>query len=1137
MNMNNETDSIFENFFADVFKSLHQLNEATGRVATSVSSAAESDTRTKRHPVSSFSEEELRLKNDLLSTKNNTTKDHSIMAFLLSEGFFEKLRQIVFDATQATKNFIIVPGSINSKKTIYDYLNFTINDPLNGIKNSDPDKDKKAHDVLAFLWRIAYYNKNIIDQNGNIIGKGEILKKLLSLNETSRDHVPPQSIDNKMFGEKKESKEHLQFNGREFKEKKEKKEKEKTRGSYDILMIFYNYIIRLKDHQDQIISLYDTLKSIQNEAKTGATAAGLTEEDQIEAFSNNDFGSKYMTSDGHIDSEKLYNDLKIIGINIEQLKKCAAFHINLINDEDDGFNANGLLTTAIVDEAPDLSDTNKYIKVLMKNNKNTVDDMLELNNKTKILYDDYTNKIKNILGGFNSIGSGNNFIDMKEAQWKSAAYLMTQPVRSLTDFYSKLAQLWLFLKNEGLSEQLNQSIKTAMDADDDDIIKKRIKLIFDAQENIENELKQKRLIWQNAFLYAQILAYNVDRTTYNTTEFRGKTSSGRVINFTYPTTDIFKTIEDLKIKFAFMVLNNTISNQPRMMNYVQSYTIPMDSASNAARLAYTSALNNNSKNFKNTEFKLKVAKPTFEKFVSYVTDPKNNITHEKKTFPYGSFLNEYKLNSNVIIRFIKDLKKTMIHLLTLPKKEKPIQIIIDTNPGLDRITKVISLINNEFSREGSRNTTTDITFKLDRLLTSEDRKLSNGDDYRPLLQKLIRGVIDFAKDSLQGIYNNKFTERNDLEKAALKKTADAIFGKTSNEIDDFVDYCSNKFRIDTTQDVNCFTVVQNVRLYASSILFEFMTFDFSKYKSISDKNSDVDTPETKSEVDEKFAILKQHLDSNFKRRINKSNIRTLDASQELINMTEGKEFGRVVNTLLRKTLGNTDIWLSAKSAFNEIQHVIQADEIDYIKRMVCEAFSKILNLSDSDKIVSYANVTVSLKPEDFVCILDWQIDGTKMTQQYYHYMQILAYNNSSPPDSAFRGALSAESILKELYLKICKNEFNAVDDYPTKLALKYVVLFYYIMCIGEYFILELNYGKTFYGGSVSMSKKGKKTNRATVGSQTNELVRLPIDRPAISGETVLAHKNSTAGMLPYKDEPEDEGESTTDPVGMREVPF
>ena len=566
MNMNNETDSIFENFFADVFKSLHQLNEATGRVATSVSSAAESDTRTKRHPVSSFSEEELRLKNDLLSTKNNTTKDHSIMAFLLSEGFFEKLRQIVFDATQATKNFIIVPGSINSKKTIYDYLNFTINDPLNGIKNSDPDKDKKAHDVLAFLWRIAYYNKNIIDQNGNIIGKGEILKKLLSLNETSRDHVPPQSIDNKMFGEKKESKEHLQFNGREFKEKKEKKEKEKTRGSYDILMIFYNYIIRLKDHQDQIISLYDTLKSIQSDANTGATAAGLTEEDQIEAFSNNDFGSKYMTSDGHIDSEKLYNDLKIIGINIEQLKKCAAFHINLINDEDDGFNANGLLTTAIVDEAPDLSDTNKYIKVLMKNNKNTVDDMLELNNKTKILYDDYTNKIKNILGGFNSIGSGNNFIDMKEAQWKSAAYLMTQPVRSLTDFYSKLAQLWLFLKNEGLSEQLNQSIKTAMDADDDDIIKKRIKLIFDAQENIENELKQKRLIWQNAFLYAQILAYNVDRTTYNTTEFRGKTSSGRVINFTYPTTDIFKTIEDLKIKFAFMVLNNTISNQPRMMN-------------------------------------------------------------------------------------------------------------------------------------------------------------------------------------------------------------------------------------------------------------------------------------------------------------------------------------------------------------------------------------------------------------------------------------------------------------------------------------------------------------------------------------------------------------------------------------------
>lgn len=1149
MNMNNETDSIFENFFADVFKSLHQLNEATGRVATSASSAAESDTRTKRHPIATFSKKELNLKNDLLSKNNNTTKDHSIIAFLLSDGLFEKLKQIVLDATQATKNFIIIPNEVNLKKTIYDYLIFSLNDPLNGIKNSDPDKDERARNTLAYIWRIAYYNKNIIDPRGNIIGKGKILDKLLSLNKTSRDPVPPQTIDNKIFGEEKDQTEHLQFNGREFKEKKDKQKKEKTRGSYDILLIFYDYVKKLNDHQDQIISLYDSLKSIQSEARSDANAAGLTEDDQIKAFLNSDFGSNYITPDGHIDSEKLYNKLKIIGVNIEQLKNCAAFHINLINDENDGFNANGLLTTAIVDEAPDLSDTNKYVKFLMKNDKDTVDEMLELNNKIKILYDDYTNQIKTDLGGFNSVGSGNDFIDMKEAQWRSAAHLMTQPVRSLTDFYSKLAHLWLFLKNEGLSEQLNYSIKTALDADDSDILKKRIKLIFDAQENIENELKQKRLIWQNAFLYAQILAYNVDRTTYNTTEFRGKTSSGRVVNFTYPTTDIFKTIEDLKIKFAFTMLNKTISNQPRMMNYIQSYTIPMDRASNAARLTYTSALTSNNKNFKNTEYKLKVAEPTFKKFISYVTDPKNNITYEKKTFPYGSFLNEYKLNSNVIIRFIKDIKKTVVRLLLLSKGDSPIQIIIDTNPGLDRITKVISLMNNEFSREGSNNTTTDITFKLNGLLTNEDRKLSKNDDYHPLLRKLIRGVIDFAKESLQGIYNNRFTERTDLEKSSLQQTANAIFGKTDDEIDDFVDYCSNKFIIDTTKDVNCFVVAQNIRMYASTILFEFMTFDFSKYKSISDKKSDTDTPETKSEIYEKFAILKQHMDSNFKRRINKSNIRTLDASGELINIIDGKEFGRVVNTLLRKTLGNTDIWLSAKSAFNEINHLVQAAEadpsdtnpykqqIDHIKRMVQEAFSKILTLPESEQIVSYANLSVSLKPEDFVCVLDWKIDGTRMTQQYYRYMQILAYNNATPPDSAFRGALKSESILKELYEKICKNAFNTVDDYPTKLALKYVVLYYYIICLGEYLILELNYGKTFYDGSVSMSKKGKKVARATVGSQTNELERLPIDRPAISGETVLAHKNSAAGMLPYEDEPEEEEKPTTDPVGLRDVPF
>ena len=120
MNMNNETDSIFENFFADVFKSLHQLNEATGGVATSASSAAESDTRIKRHPIATFSKKELNLKNDLLSKNNNTTKDHSIIAFLLSDGLFEKLKQIVLDATQATKNFIIIPNEVNLKKTIYD---------------------------------------------------------------------------------------------------------------------------------------------------------------------------------------------------------------------------------------------------------------------------------------------------------------------------------------------------------------------------------------------------------------------------------------------------------------------------------------------------------------------------------------------------------------------------------------------------------------------------------------------------------------------------------------------------------------------------------------------------------------------------------------------------------------------------------------------------------------------------------------------------------------------------------------------------------------------------------------------------------------------------------------------------------
>ena len=1079
----------------------------------------------------------------------------------MSDNFFKNLEQTMFNAAQATLKTI--QNRSGKPISISKYLHFILRDDVvHPITKNSSDEDVKK--TLAFLWWFAYTTKNIINENTGLkAGEGKLLQKLIDLDKKSKDPVGPQNIDGRTFGERQEAKPKVLFNGREFQEKT-KKTKPKTANNFDILEQFATYVDKLEKNFSAISELYKVLTEIKQKSYEISSAKGVTEDDGLDAFFSHEKNSEYITDDGHINTDKLYNTLKSIEISTQELSKCAAFHYSLMSDED-GFNPSGLITTAIVDEAPDVSLTNRYVSKLIEDGKDTIDSMLGLSGLVQSQYDLYKAKIHSLLNPNpapgkpenKDNGSDNSFIDMKVEQFRIAAHLMTSPIQSITDFYSKLARLWLFIKNDGIPEDLILNIKALMEMDDSSLLKKRFSLLFEAQETITNALKDKPLIWQNAFIFAQTMAYKINKTSYNTSEFSAKTSSGRTIEFTYPTDDIFQTIEDLKIKFAFMFLNTTHSGQPRMMNYSQTYKIPPDDTSRKNDLAIESGLNQNRKNKEKAEFKLKVSAPTFKKFIETVTKPDSGITPETKAFSYGEYLNKYKLNSNLVIKFDESATKTIVRFLVLDEKSNadPVQIEILTNPGTDRILKVLSLMNDYFKRGGTRGKETDIGIELDKLLTKEDKNIPPDGDFTPVLRKLVKGVLVFAKEALTGKYNYAYQPKNKMEEAIVQKTAEAIFGEGDTKIEKFLDCFLPMFEFDQTKPVNSYVLVEAIKSYCHSILFEFMTFDFSQYKSISDIKSQADYKETDADINEKFQTIRQHTVSNFNRRIGKSNIRTLDAYETLKSMAEGKEFGRVTNTLLRKTFGNKDIWISAKSAFNEIKSTVNralSDKTDKHRNLINDiqnkvklAFSKILNLSDNDKVAENDFSYVSLREDDFICVFDWEKDCFGMTQTYQKYMQIMAQNNAVPPDKAFKNARESENILKSLFKEVCDANYEEKDgtgktivyDYVTKLAFQYVILFYYMICLGEYLILSLNYGKIFDDGYVEMNKNtsAKKDKENTVGSQTQSLTRIPIDRNPIPGEIVIGKRNNdlltsvSAKMdQPYEDEPEEIDPSTTE---------
>lgn len=1152
--MNDESNSIFENFFADVFKSLQRLDESDG-----ISAGAETDTRTKRYAVPYFSQQELTLKNKLLSMDDNTVKDHSIIAFLLSDNFISNIKQTIFNAKQLTE---VANGY---KVSIFDWLDKIVFNPIsrNAIKESDPDRNDKAARCIRFLcqpqrdglqaWILATRSIYGGEHYTELLGKGQAVNKIADLFKTVNENdlnefnkSGPIKIDGHEISVVKKNARNPYFDGRNFVERKPVKPKEKVRGFYDILKIFYEYAKRLADNKNNMISLYNTVTEIKNNAENNITAEGINEKKMLEAFFASDFGSKHTTFDGrHIDSEKLYNELKRMGVNIEQLDKCAAFHINLINDTKDGQNSKKLVSVAEVTEMPDLTDTNYYIMKLIKSGKNTVDQMLDLSNIVKTRYDEYVYEAKRVLKGKDDNGSNNPFIKLKTTQWKTAASLMDKPVTGLVDVYSILARLWLFVKNEYLGENMifihYKQLFDEMNNSSNGLDAIKFKLILKAQDEIKEELNKKRLIWKNAFIYAQTLALDVDRSAYGTTEFQGKTTSGRTINYTYRTDSIFKLIEDLKMKFAFMVLNTGSNGELSLMDSIQSYEIPRKGGQDGI---YASAIKKNFKEYKDAEFKLKISDMTFKKFVSDLTNKKINVDYNYITLDYGKAVNEYRLNSNLIIKFKSLATKTMVYLKKIENSSTPIQIEIVTNPGLDRIERIINLLNTVFDTSKANDNVSDINHALGKEITEQDREIPPGGNFYPFLQKMIHQMIVFAKDALMGKYNPRIDNSDSLTNAAIKNTIDAIFGKTDAEIDVFVNYCANKFVFNNRPDkpVTVDDVYSALVHYSPSILYEFLVFDFKKYAAISQKQSEKYVPEKGSEIAEKFEIIRQHINSNFRERINKSNIRTLDAADLMRQMITGKEFGRVVNTLMRKTLGPTDVWISTDSAFKEIEDFKSlafsesskdksfSNHYKEIVNKIKDAFSKILNLSNSDKRVSYAYNDVSLLPDDFVCTLDWENDGTSMTKKYYKYMQIMSENHSAPPASAFKGAKTSENILKNLYQSICEDKFKTLtEDYPTMLALKYVILYYYALCLGEYLILELNYGKTFETGNVEMSKTEKAKSKE-IGSQT--LTRTPIPVTPVSGSKILMSKNPTAADEKYEDEPEsaDTEPSTDAPI-------
>ena len=1127
MNMNNDSINIFENFFAGVLESLKPVNEA--KVITRSSTSAETDTRTKKYAVPAFSEQELALKNELLNNTNNTVKDHSIIAFLLSDGFFNNLQQISFNALQGTTS---IPGQ---KWSIRDLVGeYLYTEGPYRIKLDDPDKDQKAKDALTGFWQICYYTNSAKCNN-----KGKLLDKLIDWNKSTSDPIPPQTFGGVTVGDDsgKSKKKHL-----------------KTFTHFDILNKFGDYVFRLEHYKTAIEQLFAVLKTIKTEAERTSDAGGVTEDLQIKTFLNSDFGKRY-SDNGHIDSNRLYNELKELEITPEELSRCAAFHISMISD-DESFNPTGLFSTAAVYEAPDLTETNQYIKKCIDSGTDTIDKMLGLGGLVKTKYDDLNNKINSILNPSTAAGTkpmidkGSNydFLKMKTKQLETASIMVESKVNGINDFYSKLARLALFVKNEGLPNNLNEQIIQIANMNDKNIEKIRYSAICDAQSSIYDKIKNLRLLWKNAWVFAQMLAYDINKTIYNTSEFQAKTPRGKTINLTYPTKDIFQTIQDLQLKNAFLLLNQTIEDWPALMNFVRSYKIPALSYPESSR--FIGALNKNfTENNKTTEYKLKAAKSVFDKFIDDVMSSKdNNISYETKVLQYGEYLNNYKLNSNVIIRFIPydnngsdngisyKEPKMIVRFCKIEESKDPIQIEIIANSGISRIKTLLTTINNHFSKNRSVNGLSNINIKLNQQISAEDRKIPQDGDFYPLLKKLIRCVIEFARDTISGIYDSKFIKNRSADEAdAMRRVAESLFGKDDSKINSFLDYCTSLFVIDKTQRLNADKIVLAISAYAPAIIYEFMAYDYSMFNSIANKKSENTAPETQKDIDMKFDTLRYHImNSNFKRRIDMSNIRTLDGTNEAVTqMINNKEFPRVVNTLMRGTLGPSDEWVSANSAFQEIEPMIgladsspdneYKSHINSIIKNVKEAFSSILNLSDSEKQVSSYLGAVSLLPEDFSCILNWEKDSTGMAQRYYKFMQIKADKNEDLPDRAFAGARGAEKKLKELYADVCNNKFGTANEQTDKLALKYVILFYYIVCLGEYCILELNYGKTFEDGYVEATKKGKSTkthnNKATAGSQTTELERIPIDRTPISGEIDLKNSDPTLDD-PFEEEPD-----------------